>query len=207
MKSGTVRVQGKGGQNMPEKPRKAIVKPWNMLLIVGMFILAVLAGRISDRIPALPPWITSRIVLMAGTITLAVFMKELLIWLRMSRWPRTEGVVISSEITRSDDGESIVYRPLVRCSYQVDGTGHVTETLHPGHENHSSSFEWRWRKLVDRYPTGRAVTVFYNPANPSEAYLAKANTMSAIASLILTLALLALFLVAPRLQDAGLLNP
>lgn len=192
---------------MPEKPRKAIVKPWNMLLIVGMFILAVLAGRISDRIPTLPPEIASRIFLMAGTVTLAIFVRELLLFLRVSRWPRTEGVVISSEITRSDDGESIIERPLVRCSYQVDGTGHVTEALHPGHENHSSSFEWRWRKLVDRYPTGREVTVFYNPANPSEGYLAKANVLSAIASLILTLALLVLFLVAPRLQEAGLINP
>ena len=192
---------------MPEKPRKAIVKPWNLLLIVFMIILAVLAHKVGDSIPELPPVVASNLLLFAGTITLAVFVKELLVLLRMSRWPRTEGVVISSEITRSDDGESIVYRPLVRCSYQVDGTGHVTEALHPGHENHSSSFEWRWRKLVDRYPTGREVTVFYNPANPSEAYLAKANALSAIASLILTLALLVLFLVAPRLQDAGLLNP
>lgn len=182
---------------MKGRPRKAIIRPWNMLLIVGMFILAVLAGRISDRIPDLPPEVTSHLVLLAGTISLAVFVKELLLRLRMRGWPRADGVVLRSETVRIDDGESIIYRPLVQCSYQVDGTGYVTEALHPGHENHSSSFESHWRRVVDRYPAGAVVTVIYNPQNPSEGYLRKTNSITAIAALIITLALLALFLLAP----------
>lgn len=192
---------------MPGKPRKAIVKPWNLLLIVFMVILAVLAHKVSDGIPELPPEVASHLLLFAGTITLAVFVKELLILLRTGRWPVAEGMVTVSEVVRVDDGESIVYRPLVKCSYQVAGTGYVTEALHPGFGNHSSSFEWRWRRVVDRYPTGTEVRVFYNPADPSEAYLSKANALSAIAALLFTLALVALFLAAPRLQDVSLVNP
>ncbi|MFO7627575.1 MAG: DUF3592 domain-containing protein [Candidatus Fermentibacteraceae bacterium] len=182
---------------MPGKPRRAIIRPWNMLLMVGMLILAVLAGRISDRIPALPPEMASCLLLMAGTVTLAVLAKELLLYVRMRGWPGAGGVVIRSEIVRIDDGESIIYRPLVQCSYQVDGTGHTTEALHPGYENHSSSFESRWRKLVESYPVGTEVTVTYNPQNPSEAYLRKTSPVTAVGALFFTLALLALFLLAP----------
>ena len=62
---------------MQGKPRRAIIKPWNKLLMAGMLILAVLAGRISDRIPELPPEMAPYLVLLAGTVTLAVFLNEL----------------------------------------------------------------------------------------------------------------------------------
>lgn len=182
---------------MTGRPRRAIIRPWNMLLLVGMFIVAVLAGWISDRVPALPPEIESYLVLLAGTVTLAIFVKELLVYLSMRRWPEAEGVVIRSETVRIDDGESIIYRPLVQCSYQVDGTGHTTEALYPGCENHSSSFESHWRKVIDRYPVGTEVKVTYNPQDRSEAYLRKANAFTAVGALIITLALLALYLLAP----------
>lgn len=117
---------------MSEKPRRAIIRPWNMLLMVGMVMVAVLAGRISDRIPELPPEMASYLVLLAGTVSLAVFLNELLQYLRMRRWPEAVGVVVRSEIVRIDDGESIIYKPLVQCSYQVDGTGHTTEPLSGG---------------------------------------------------------------------------
>jgi hypothetical protein len=182
---------------MKGRPRRAIVRPWNMLLVVCMFILAVLAHKVNDSIPELPPEVAFRLLLLAGTITLAVFVKELLLRLRMRGWPRADGVVLRSEIVRIDDGESIIYKPLVQCSYQVDGTGYVTEALHPGHENHSSSFESHWRRVVDRYPAGSEVMVTYNPQNPSEGYLRRADTITAIAALIITLALLAIFLLAP----------
>ncbi|GEM_PF-4478996 len=182
---------------MTGRPRRAIIRPWNMLLLVGMFIVAVLAGWISDRIPALPPETVSYLVLLAGTVTLAIFVNELLVYLSMRRWPEAEGVVIRSETVRMDDGESIMYRPLVQCSYQVDGTGHTTEALHPGSENISSSFESHWRNVMDRYPVGAEVTVTYNPQDHSEAYLRKTNAVKAAAALFITLALLALFLLAP----------
>jgi len=180
---------------MTGRPRRAIVRPWNMLLIVGMLILAVLAGRIDDRIPAIPPGMASHLVLMAGTITLAVLVKECLSCLRMRRWPMAGGLVIRSEIVREDAGESIVYRPLVQCSYHVDGTGYVTEALHPGYEKHSSSFESRWRKLVESHPVGSEITVTYNPRNHSEAYFRRTSTVTAVVALFFTLALLAIYLL------------
>jgi len=180
-----------------EKPRRAIIRPWNMLAIVGMIAVAVLAGRISDRIPEMPPETARYLVLLAGTITLAVFVKELIQYLRMRGWPVAGGVVIHSEIARMDDGESIIYKPLVQCSYQVDGTGYITEAIHPGHENHSSSFESHWRKVVNRYPVGTEVTVTYNPQSPTEAYLRKGSPATAVGALFFTLALLALYLLAP----------
>lgn len=187
---------------MSEKPRRMIIRPWNILLVACMFIMAILAHKVNDSIPGLPPEVASNLLLLAGTITLAVFMKELLGWLRMRRWPRAEGVVVRSEIVRVDDGESIIYRPLVQCSYHVDGTGYVTEALHPGHENHSSSFESHWRRVVDRYPAGAEVAVIYNPKNPSEAFLRRANPATAIVALIFALILLALYLFLDSTHNA-----
>ena len=87
----------------------------------------------------------------------------------MSQWPSTMGTVNASYLERrhsSSDSGSTNY-PVVQYSYRVSGQAYQSTKLAPGPEVGGTGAG----KVVDRYPTGAQVMVFYNPQNPSDAVL------------------------------------
>ena len=86
----------------------------------------------------------------------------------VSQWPSTMGTVNMSTLEQrsSSEGGYTDY-PVVQYSYQVGGQAYQSYKLAPGPEVGGTGA----RKVVDRYPAGAQVMVFYNPQNPSEAVL------------------------------------
>ncbi len=93
---------------------------------------------------------------------------------RSMRWLSTTGRVSSATVdVRVDggaNGRSTLYCPMIAYEYQVEGRDYLQNRLLIGAPV-SSNFRSRAQKWVDRYPEGSAVTVYYNPADPSEAVL------------------------------------
>jgi hypothetical protein len=85
-----------------------------------------------------------------------------------SNWPSTLGTVLSSRVVRrsSSDGGTTPY-PVVDYSYQVSGQAYRGNRVMPGPEMGGTGAG----KVVDRYPEGAQVMVYFNPNNPSEALL------------------------------------
>lgn len=83
-------------------------------------------------------------------------------------WPSTMGTVIYSSIEwrRGSKGSSVAY-PVVQYSYQVMGQMLQGRRVMPGPESGGS---WA-HKVVERYPAGAQVMVYYDPNNPSDAVL------------------------------------
>ena len=86
----------------------------------------------------------------------------------VSQWPSTMGTVNASYLERrsSSEGGSTNY-PVVQYSYQIGGQLYQGAKLAPGPEVGGTGAG----KVVERYPAGAQVMVFYNPQNPSEAVL------------------------------------
>jgi len=86
----------------------------------------------------------------------------------VSQWPSTMGTVMMSTIEQRSSTESgYTDYPVVQYSYQVGGQAFQSYKLAPGPEVGGTGA----RKVVDRYPSGAQVMVFYNPENPSDAVL------------------------------------
>ena len=85
-----------------------------------------------------------------------------------SAWSAVMGTVTSStlEWRRGSKGGSTAY-PIVQYSYQVMGQAHQGNKIMPGPESGGS---WA-HKVVERYPAGAQVMVYYDPQNPSDALL------------------------------------
>jgi len=83
-------------------------------------------------------------------------------------WPSTMGTVTSSriELRSSSEGGSTPY-PIVNYAYQVMGQPYQGAKVMPGPEKGGSGA----RKVVERYPAGAQVMVYYNPEKPSKALL------------------------------------
>lgn len=84
-------------------------------------------------------------------------------------WPSTMGTVMTSylERRRSSNNSGSVNYPVVQYSYQVGGQLYQGSKIAPGMEVGGTGAD----KVVDRYPTGAQVMVFYNPQNYSDAVL------------------------------------
>jgi hypothetical protein len=104
----------------------------------------------------------------AMTLTGAGFMMRTA-W-QVRRWPRVPGVILSASLkhSRAADEEAESFQPLVRYSYTVDGVKREGRRLALRGTDAGGSESWA-REVLARYPVGKPISVFYNPANPDEA--------------------------------------
>ena len=87
----------------------------------------------------------------------------------VAKWPYAMGAVKISTTEYRDSGDSGAYYPVVHYSYQVSGQPYEGYRIAPGGEVGGIGAG----KVAARYPVGAHVQVFYNPQNPSEAFLEK----------------------------------
>ncbi len=85
-------------------------------------------------------------------------------------WSSAMGTVLASylERRRSGDSGSVNY-PVVQYSYQVGGQTYQGAKIAPGMEVGGTGAG----RVVEKYPEGAQVMVFYDPNNPSDAVLEK----------------------------------
>lgn len=83
-------------------------------------------------------------------------------------YAETAGTVEATEIEVDSDGEGNSYKPRVRFVYQVAGSSYRGENYRHGGfslgRKHAQS-------VLDHYPKGAKVRVFYRPSNPADAVL------------------------------------
>jgi hypothetical protein len=87
-------------------------------------------------------------------------------------WPSARGEIAHSAVFRemqdSSSSSGPTYKADVAYRYQVKGRDFSSEQITLADY---SSTTGRAQAIVNRYPHGAAVTVYYNPANPAEAVL------------------------------------
>lgn len=119
-----------------------------------------------------------------GILTLAVFAAGifLLAWggyeikraYESRGWPNTQGSIISSHIDKQSRRDSnhrtrTYYYPKVQYQYQVEGKHYTCNRIEFGGE--SGGKRSRAKKVVDSYPSGKKVKVYYHPQDPQVAVL------------------------------------
>ncbi len=137
-----------------------------------------------------------------GVVVLAFFFAGRRMSKDAAGWPVTRGtVVISSTETvhQTDQGRDVIlYAPMVEFTYQVHGHEYRSRQVTLGAELAGTrSFA---EKIAARYPQGSAVEVHYDSANPSNAVLRVASSVSWL------LLVLALFCFGVAVQASGILR-
>jgi len=85
-------------------------------------------------------------------------------------WPSVQGTVQISKIRAHKEWMLSVFEPHLIYSYTVAGKGYTGDTVRIGHA------KMMWSKedatgLLQNYPAGKTVTVYYDPDEPTEALL------------------------------------
>ena len=109
------------------------------------------------------------LVFVGGVVTLAVFYQRA----DSRNWPTVTGVVTTSalKLDFQKPGHRAYYRAFVCYSYNVGGIprGNTTITFADAVPTFPKEEGLKW--LAEKYPVGKQVQVFYDPANPDMAVL------------------------------------
>lgn len=120
-----------------------------------------------------PPRIV--LILMLGTLVfmssymLSVAWKAAAIQDGAAHWPTSDGVVIESRVEeRSDRRVGMTYEPVIRYRYFVEGVAREGSdtSFNPIQVAREDAY-----KMVESYPVGRSVRVWYSPHHPKWAVL------------------------------------
>lgn len=86
-------------------------------------------------------------------------------------WPATQGIVVASSVKykKSGDGGGGTYHAVVIYDFNVDGK--VFSGNRVAYGDYGSGDNTHARRIVQRYPQGRSVPVYYEPGNPGECLL------------------------------------
>ena len=85
------------------------------------------------------------------------------------KWPVVPGVVLESAVAAVREDGRQRFRPTVRYSYEVDGQRYECNRIQWAAEGFRKYT--RARRLLDRYRSGSAVKVHYDPSRPGFAVL------------------------------------
>ncbi|MBN1120785.1 MAG: DUF3592 domain-containing protein [Anaerolineae bacterium] len=119
-------------------------------------------------------WVTPVIILVilgflcGGVTSLGIGIFNLQSARGSTSWPTVEGTIKESEVFEYYT-DTAMYQALVSYSYVVDNTRYTGMTV--GYEVGGSSNPAPQREIVERYPVGSKVTVYYDPNDPQIAVL------------------------------------
>ena len=110
------------------------------------------------------PWvfILSIVFVLFGITLLFIQSEEISSALNRQQWPKVNGIVTETKIV----GER-AYNPEITCKYKVNDSEHllVTDLSTPGF-GRKRSRQSTARIIINEYPVGSSVHIFYNPQNP-----------------------------------------
>lgn len=79
-------------------------------------------------------------------------------------WRSTTGTVLMSSV---QSGHAGTLYPVVVYQYEVNGQSYQSQIIKAGEQYLNIRIAGQAQETVNRYPIGAAVTVYYNPDNPS----------------------------------------
>ena len=86
-------------------------------------------------------------------------------------WLSTTGTILMSSVQSSHSGNSHSTYPVVVYSYVVNGQSYQSQRIRAGDQFLTVRVAGQAQATVARYPIGKSVIVYYDPANPTESAL------------------------------------
>ena len=127
------------------------------------------------RLPLLVGGFLSGLGILLGTIGMIAFSWRLLPWLTVERWPTAMATIVDArEESTSGRGGVRSYRPWLVYHYTFGNTAHRGEGFDVA--GHYSSDRPGVRQILDTHPVGARVSVFVNPDDHAESYVARGGT-------------------------------
>ncbi len=136
-----------------------------MNIIVNNSSSLPMSPRVGAFFTKIFPWL----FILIGAACLFFGAKTILDANASTKWPSTEGVVINSSVDSRSGKKSKTYHADVLYEFSVNGASHKGNRVAYG--DYGSSDSSHAQGIVNKYPKGARVSVYYKPDSPSDALL------------------------------------
>lgn len=174
--------------------RIIVFRPWNVLVVVIAFSIVFYITKNRIRIPEIdiPVKYYFIIGIIASLGMLAYFTRRLMRHLKSYKWETATATIVSSRVNKIDEyfDSGAGYEPKISYKYTVGVKEYISERVHPT-EGWMSSVSFFAERMVNKYPEGKAVRIFYDPARPDQSFLERAMLFPSLAFIFM--GVLALF--------------
>ena len=89
-------------------------------------------------------------------------------YVRTLQYRSVSGTVLSADIKSVEAGRINLQQPVVTYAYSVDGRRYENDAFDPLEDD--GTRKWA-NEVLNRYPVGRACTVYYDPTHPQRSVL------------------------------------
>lgn len=120
-------------------------------------------------------------------------------------WTEAAATVVSSKVKSHTGDDSTTYSPYIAYRYEINGEDYLGDRY--SFIGGSSSGYDSKAAIVGQYPQGRAITIYYDPANPAESVInrdASKNNPIGLIPLVFTLVGVVVMASAFRMKKAAL---
>ncbi|MEZ6047918.1 MAG: DUF3592 domain-containing protein [Planctomycetaceae bacterium] len=122
--------------------------------------------------------------LFLGGMTITLFMtRDYYEGLASETWPSVEGKITNSHLNVIKDDEGSRYSPLIKYQYKVGALHYNSHRITTRDSNPKGKVQAQ--ELVNKYPVGSTIMVFYNHEDPSRAVLYTGDAGDALGGVIL----------------------
>ncbi|MFX0013325.1 MAG: DUF3592 domain-containing protein [Promethearchaeota archaeon] len=141
-----------------------------LIILISVFLLPVL-----DLLHVIPNnsfyiGLYAIIFGLGGLLASFFFIRSLLEVKASTKWPSTEGKIISSFLDVRQGEEGFYYQPVINYSYNVEGREYGATRVIIGQLPMNTGKKWA-HTVLDNYPMGKSVRVHYDPRSPTKAVL------------------------------------
>lgn len=109
------------------------------------------------------------LILFVASITIEFFTVRIFLQaLQIQSWPTVQGVVTRSELETKFEG-TITYLAHIEYDFNINGKSYSSSSIRT--RGASNQHQSDIAALVEKFPVGSAVNVYYNQKDPTESYL------------------------------------
>jgi Protein of unknown function (DUF3592) len=108
------------------------------------------------------------VFILVGVTVMGAGVWTLIKSIRTEHWPVTDAVIQSAHQESHSGDHGTTYSAEVTYTYQVSAANYTGRKISIGAMSSSSQYA---QKILDRYPVGKKVAVYYSPTDPAEAVL------------------------------------
>jgi uncharacterized protein DUF3592 len=114
-------------------------------------------------------------MLSLGFVPLVIGLWHLKKCISLFSWNETEGIILESKIVPGTGAKGSSARPKILYEFEVNGQKHISDQV--SEDNFTSGILFAIESVINRYPFGRKVKVFYNPDHPEQSVLERRITL------------------------------
>lgn len=151
--------------------------------VFGQFGIALLdANTMSPLTAAICLGVFAAVFLLVGIALSISGIRQVKLAQSSSKWPATDGKIVSAIVTREESTDTdssggktrirtdTTFRPRLQFAYEVAGVSYTADQrVIGGTEGYSSQAQAD--SVIEKYPTGRSVKVYYDPSDPQDGVL------------------------------------